>query len=171
MLGLAAAIRPGGLTFWGVSWAEVSYGGLLGQVILGTPTLTAVSRTALLVLAGVALAYPSTLPLLGRAAWYGARLVWGLGLHRHTWHGIRWTAVMSVRLARRRTAGSRTNNVVIEEDPSQYDGTEGPHYRHTDDFDDERYEDGENTLEEAVAAPIQSTLLPIVPPASSEEGE
>ena len=169
LLGLAAAIRPGGLTFWGVSWAEVSYGGLLGQVILGTPTVAAISRTALLVLAGVALAYPSTLPLLGRTAWYSARLVWRLGLHRHTWHGIRWIAVMSVQLVRRRTTRSRTNNVVIEDDPSLYDGTEGPRYRHTDDFDDERYKDGENALEEAVAAPIQSTLLPIVPPASSEE--
>ena len=101
---------------------KVSYGGLLGQVILGTPTLSAISRTALLVLAGVALAYPSTLPLLVRTAWYCARLVWRLGLHRHTWHGIRWIAVMSVQLARRRTTGSRTNNVVIEDDPSLYDG-------------------------------------------------
>ncbi|HLE82422.1 MAG TPA: DNA translocase FtsK, partial [Dehalococcoidia bacterium] len=78
-LGLAALARPDGLGTWGVAWSEASFGGLLGQAILGEPGLPALLgesstgqvgasgllRSLAMLLAGVALVIPRSLRLTG----------------------------------------------------------------------------------------------------------
>ena len=163
-LGLASLARPEGLSFLGVSWSEASLGGLLGQLILGAPGEGRALRTVPLLAAGIAIAFPQTIPWTGRRLLVVVAFIASLRLPQRAW-GLAWglmrqSAGRIHATLRRGRSGTAVDQPTA---PADLSGAALPLEGYGEPM----------TLEDwealAVTPPIQGTLLPLM--ASEEERE